>query len=199
MAGKLVSHHAKWAAPVMTKSCSPLPHIKDKESGLLFLLDSSAEISLVKPLLHEHRNQQASNALVTVNGVPIATFGFCTMYISFDKVMTFHWIFIIADVSNNIIGVDFLKHFDLSLDFASMKLVCAGCNSLWELKTKSIAHISAPKTFLPSDKYLKLLASFPDLTTPPNKHKPVKHSVMHHIVTKGYPSSCRPLSCLLRN
>ena len=73
-----------------------------------------------------------------------------------------------------------------------MKLVGAGCNSRWELQTKSIAHISAPKTFLPSDKYLKLLASFPDLTTPPNKHKPVKHSVVHHIVTKGYPSSSRP-------
>ena len=29
---------AKWAAPVMTKSCSPLPHIKDKESGLFFLI-----------------------------------------------------------------------------------------------------------------------------------------------------------------
>ena len=175
----------------MTKSCSPLPHIKDKESGLLFLLDSGAEISLVKPLPHEHRNQQASNALVTVNGAPIATFGFRTMYISFDKVTTFRWIFVIADVSNNIIGTDFLKHFDLSLDFASMKLVRAGCNSRWELQTKSIAHISAPKTFLPRDKYLKLLASFPDLTTP-NKHKPVKHSVVHHIVTKGYPSSSRP-------
>ena len=73
----------------MTKSCSPLPHIKDKESGLLFLLDSGAEISLVKPLPHEHRNQQASNPLVTVNGAPIATFGFRTMYISFDKVTTF--------------------------------------------------------------------------------------------------------------
>ena len=55
-----------------------------------------------------------------------------------------------------------------------MKLVRDGCNSRWELQTKSIAHISAPKTFLPSDKYLKLLASFSDLTTPPNKHKPVK-------------------------
>ena len=177
---------AKWAAPVMTKSCSPLPHIKNKESGLLFLLDSGAKISLVKPLPHEHRNQQASNPLVTVDGAPIATFGFRTMYISFHKVTTFRWIFVIADVSNNIIGADFLKH------FASMKLVRAGCNSRWELQTKSIALISAPKTFLPSDKYLKLLASFPDLTTPPNKHKPVKHSVVHHIVTKGYLSSSRP-------
>ena len=66
-----------------------------------------------------------------------------------------------------------------------MKLVRAGCNSRWELRTKSIAH-------LPSDRYLKLLASFPDLTTPQNKHKPVKHSVEHHIVTRGYPCSSRP-------
>ena len=68
-----------------------------------------------------------------------------------------------------------------------MKLVCAGCNSRWKLQTKSIVHISAPKTFLPSDRYLKLVASFLDLTTPPNKHKLVKHSVENHIITKGYP------------
>ena len=73
-----------------------------------------------------------------------------------------------------------------------MKLVCAGCNSHWELKTKSIAHISSPKSFLPSNRYLKLFASFPDLTTPPNKHKPVKHSVEHHITTREYPCSSKP-------
>ena len=114
------------------------------------------------------------------------------MYISFDKVTTFRWIFVLADVSNNIIGVNFLKHFDLPLNFASMKIVNAGCNSCWELQTKSIAHISAPKTFLHSDRYLTLLASFPNLTTPPNKHKPVKHSVHHHVITRGYPCSSRP-------
>ena len=143
MAGKLVSHHAKWAAPVMTKSCTPFPHIKDKESGLLFLVDSGAEISLIKP-----ENLRASNALVTVNGAPIAIFGSRTVYISFDKVTTFRWIFVITDVSNNIIGADFLKHFGLSFDFDSIKLVRAGCNSRWKLQTKSMAHISAPKTFL---------------------------------------------------
>ena len=73
-----------------------------------------------------------------------------------------------------------------------MKLDCVGCNSFWELQTKSIAHISAPKIFLPSDSYFKLLVSFPDLTTLSNKHKPVKHSVEHHIVTEGYPCSSRP-------
>ena len=73
-----------------------------------------------------------------------------------------------------------------------MKLIRAGCNSSWKLQTKSLTHISAPKTFLPSDRYLKLLALFPDLTTTPNKHKPVKHSVEHHIITGGYPCSSRP-------
>ena len=38
-------------------------------------------------------------------------------------------------------------------------------------------------------KYLKLLTSFPDITTPPNKHKPVKHSVQTHMVTRGYSCS----------
>ena len=136
---KLVSHYAKWAAPVITKSCSPLPHTKNKESGLLFLVDSGLEISLVKLLPHERQNLQASNASVTVHGAPIAIFGSRTMYISsFDKVTTFRWSFVIADVSNNITGANFLKYFDLSLDFTSMKLVRAGCtcNSRWELKLK---------------------------------------------------------------
>ena len=80
-----------------------------------------------------------------------------------------------------------------------MKLVRAGCNSLWELQTKSIAHIRAPKIFFPSDRYLKLHISFPDLTTSLNKHKPVEHSVEHHIVTKGHPCSSRPRQLSLRN
>ena len=56
------------------QSCSPLPHIKNKESSLLFLVNSSAEISLVKPLPNKRRNPQASNALVTVNGAHIVTY-----------------------------------------------------------------------------------------------------------------------------
>ena len=38
------------------KSFSPLPHIKYKEFGLLFLVDNGAKISLVNPLPHERRN-----------------------------------------------------------------------------------------------------------------------------------------------
>ena len=111
LAGKLERHHRKWTAPVVTEYRSSLPHIRDKKSGLLFLVDSGAEISLVKPLPHERRNKQVSNTLVTVSGSPIATFGFRTMYISFDNITTFRWIFVIADVSRNILGVDFFESF----------------------------------------------------------------------------------------
>ena len=107
-----------------------------KISDLLFLVDGNAGISLVKPLPHKHRNLQARMALVTVNSAPIATFGSHTTYTSFDKVTMFCWIFVITDVLKNIIGVDFLRHCGLSFDFASIKLVYAGCNSHWELQTK---------------------------------------------------------------
>ena len=61
-----------------------------------------------------------------------------TLYISFNKVTTVPYIFVIHNIARNIIGANMLKRFDLSLDLASINLVQTGCNFCWELQTKAM-------------------------------------------------------------
>ena len=80
MAGKL-NHHREdmTATTVVPQPCSHLLHIKDNISGTEFLVDSGAEISLVKPLPAELRFKNNDYSLVTANGNKITTYGTRTM------------------------------------------------------------------------------------------------------------------------
>ena len=57
------------------------------------------------------------------------------------------------------------------------------------------SHIEFPKPFLVTNEYFTMLKRFFDLTRPPNKEKPIKHDVVHDIVTTGYP--CHARACPL--
>ena len=96
----------------------------------------------------------------------------------------------IADVKYNILGIDFLHHFFLTIDFTSSKLKSHLLQSSFPLITKLVCHVEFPKLFLVTNKYFEMLECFPDLTRPPNKEKPIKHDV-HDIVTIGYACQAR--------
>ena len=40
-------------------------------------------------------------------------------------------------------------------------------------------------------KYTQLLQNYPELTSPPNYRKPVKHNIVHHLPTKGRPPNIK--------
>ena len=171
-----------------------LLHVKDLVSNEFFLIDSGAEISIVKPTLSEKRSK-ARNELISVDGSPISTYGHRTLDLCFGGVSNFRWIFVIADVKHNILGIDFLRHFSLTIDFTSSKLKSHLSQSSFPLVTKLVGHVEFPKPFLVTNQYFEMLERFPDLTRPPNKEKPIKHDVVHDIVTTGYPchAGARPL------
>ena len=100
---------------------SHLLHVKDLISNKFFLIDSGAEISIVKPTPSEKRSK-ARTQLISVDGSPISTYGNRTLDLCFGGVSKFRWIFVIADVKHNILGVDFLRHFSLTIDFTSSQL-----------------------------------------------------------------------------
>ena len=108
------------------------------------------------------------------------------MSLTFDNNTTFRWIFIIAHVPHNILGIDFLHQNALVVDFANSFLNNSLSNISWIL-VKQVCSIEIPKPFLVTNDYLKMLQSFPKLTKPPNSDKPVKHDVVHEIETNGYP------------
>ena len=54
----------------------------------------------------------------------------------------------IADVKHNILEIDFLRHFSLTIDFTSSKLKSHLSQSSFPLVTKLVCHVEFPKPFL---------------------------------------------------
>ena len=108
------------------------------------------------------------------------------MDLYFGGVSKFRWIFVIADVKHNILGIDFLRHFSLTIDFTSSKLNSHLSQSSFPLVIKLVCHVEFSNPFLVTNEYFEMPESFSDLTRPPNKEKPIKHDVVHDIVTTGY-------------
>nr|CAB3264537.1 uncharacterized protein zf(cchc)-26 [Phallusia mammillata] len=127
----------------------------------------------------------------------------------------FTWTFLVCDVDSCILGADFLNNFDLLVDVKGGRLLrrkkakgkkpanrslavensCFVQSQGQVAQTCKIADVSvAPKDVdcAQDDRYRRILKQFPELTQQISVDRPVKHNVMHRIVTSGRPVSCRP-------
>src|SRR5215469_12032538 len=166
--GKLNNSHIE-AAVCEDLSTSRLK-IFDSLSKRFYLIDTGAEISLL-PRDADSSPSVSFRTLYAANGSTISTYGEKLCTVSLHLRRTFPWVFTIADVSQAIIGADFLKHFDLLVDLRRKCL---------------IDHTQSPNQFLTS-----LLQDFPDIFSPSSGHTLVKHNVLHHIETTGRPVFAR--------
>ena len=148
---------------------------------------------MIPPSQAERKHKQEEYTLQAVNHTAIPTFGNRSLTLDIGLRRTFRWIFVIADQKNPILGADFLRHYSLMVDVKRNKLL----DSLTQLEIQGItAQASSPSpTIGPqqhSNAYEAILAEFPTLTQPCYHDLPVKHSVTHHITTKGPAISSRP-------
>ncbi|HBK82804.1 MAG TPA: hypothetical protein DDZ41_04280, partial [Flavobacterium sp.] len=90
-----------------------------------------------------------------------------------------------------IIGADFLVKFDLLPDLKNQRLLDRFTNNS-VIATLCKHQCDSPLTFLVDDKYSAILKKFPDLTREPRFDLPVKHNVVHRIVTQGQLPFARP-------
>lgn len=83
-----------------------------------FLIDTGASVSILpKPLVSQSHIQPTTLALQNVDGRSLKVHGECYLTIASKALRRqFSWNFVIADVSQPIIGIDFLKQFRLSVD-----------------------------------------------------------------------------------
>ena len=131
--------------------------------------------------------------LQAVNRSSITTYGERSLTLDVGIRRACRWIFIIADISTPIIGADFLHHFGLLVDVRNLKLIDSTTNLSVSGILSSTPSISP--TFVKADDqtpYKHLLTQFPDITRPVYNDAAVKHSVTHHIETRGPPVSARP-------
>ena len=174
---------------------SHLFYVTDHSTGLRFLVDTGAEISVIPPSRTERKHliQQDDFSLQAVNNTAIATYGRRSLTLNLGLRLTFRWVFVVANVKNPILGADFLQHYCLLVDVRQSRL----SDALTQLKVQGIVcQDSSPNpTILPHSTmsaFENILSDFPMVMQPHTTDEPVKHDVTHHIETTGLPVSARP-------
>ena len=109
------------------------------------------------------------------NDTPVHTYVTRYVKVCFDRRL-FGWDFVMAAVSMPLLGADFLCAYRLinALSFASYPCTLGGVGALCLLNTYSTG-----------DLYQRLLAEFPDITTPTFASAVAKHDMEHYITMVG--------------
>ncbi|UYV63171.1 hypothetical protein LAZ67_2003343 [Cordylochernes scorpioides] len=154
---------------------------------------NSAEISVLPPRPEDRWRGPTKFTLTAANNSPIKTYGERFLNLDLGLRRDFKWRFIIADTNKAILGADFMEHFGIIPDIKEKFII----DYLTKLRKRaSITNFNSPspKCSINSydDKFLNILSHYPSLTKPPSYSTPVKHSVTHHILTKGQPTFSKP-------
>ena len=198
--GKKRVRRAEVRAASAVHTTSPLLFIVDRNSKLHFLIDTGADISVV-PAKFKSLNCAGSNSanacfnLQSADGSKIAVLGQKLLNLNLGLRRDFQWTFLVANVTDAILGADFIHHYGLLVDVKNQKLIdsLTSLEVSCRVKTAHQPGIRAIFDGIP-DPYRTLLRRFPNLLrpTPATTVTQVKHAVTHHIETKGPPSHCRP-------
>lgn len=187
ISGKLKSQDIN-AANVSGITSSRL-FITDQTSGLRFLIDTGADISVIPKTNYQAGNLDSNFKLYAANNTEIKTYGRQTIKLDLNLGKPFVWTFVIAAVSKPIIGADFLKKYGLMVDIKKCRLV----ENDTSVSAKGIL-VQGSSTAISTIKDMQhpLLSEFIEITLPFNIDHKVKHSTTHHIITKGPPVTTKP-------
>lgn len=167
--------------------------VKEKTTNQPFLVDSGADLSVMPPRdISKLREDDSIVPLYAANGTKIKVFGLKRIATDLGLRRDLSWNFIVADVTQPIIGYDFLAHFDLLVDCKRKRLIDNTTKLYTEGMSIQGSQATEIKTIDPTHPFAELLREFPSITTLDQAPKPINASVYHHIETKGQPVFCRP-------
>lgn len=166
--------------------------IKDKSSGMDFLIDTGADISVLPASICERKKIPPYNLnILAANGTPIKFYGTKKIKLDINLRRDFTWCFAISDIKTPIIGADFLSHFELIIDLKNSQIL----DGKTKLTTRGcFRNIRVPtiKT-IDSNPYEKLVLKFKEILTTPNRDIPNPNILTkHYIETKCPPIHDRP-------
>ena len=168
-----------------------LLHINDSRTNEKWLVDGGALLSIIPPTPQQRNSGPNGTQLKAANGTKIDCFGTITKTITIGE-RSFTFEFIIANVSQRILGADFLAAFYLAPNHRDGVLLDL---NTFDTLPATLAHgvKSDPINLVDygDDPYYKLLDSFPDVITPSFTPVEPKHGVRHYIPTTGRPVQSR--------
>ncbi|XP_036344249.1 uncharacterized protein LOC118753473 [Rhagoletis pomonella] len=165
--------------------------IFDTSTNTTFLIDSGADESIVPKCSKLARVTPSDMQLFAANGTSIPVFGEVMLKLNLNLRRDFIWSFVIAGVSQAIIGADFLSYYSLLLD---LKMKCLIDRKTTIKTVCSVTHIDVPRvsTISQNFDFSNLLKEFSDITRPAPFEAASKSTVVHRIITTGQPVSSRP-------
>ena len=173
---------------------SRLLHVADRQTGVRFLIDTGAQVSIIPHRMCPTRPKDPKVTLRAANGSNIATFGNISLTLNLGLRRTFRWIFVIAECACPIIGADFLARFGLLVDMSAHKVR----DSVTDLSVSALVcnapAVSAvsPLVNVTSPEFSSVFAAYPTLTNVNASYDvSVSHDVMHSIETRGRPVFAR--------
>ena len=173
---------------------SRLFYVTDRTSGLRFLVDTGAQVSVIPPSAHERTQLPSTLTLQAANNSTIRTYGTRSLTLNIALRRNLRWVFVIADVTTAILGADFLQHHSLIVDIRHQRLLDTTTNITVQGITSSSSQASPSPSLLPrspASSFEAVLSEFPAVTQPNTMAHTVKHNVTHHIKTTGPPVSAR--------
>lgn len=164
--------------------------IGDRRTGMLFLIDTGADVSVL-PANKKGKLRSDSSKLFAANGTQIETYGEQLLMLDLGLRRCFKWKFRVADVSRPIIGADFLHKFNLLVDLKRKRLV-DGRTNLEMVATVTYGSFPTVMSISPADKFHRIISEFPELTSNSICSKSRPHDIRHYIITTGPPVAERP-------
>lgn len=168
--------------------------LADPTSKLRFLIDTGADISVIPVSYGAQAAVNDGLVLYAANGTKIPTFGTKRLTLDLNLRRCFTWSFVIAKVEQPIIGIDFLKQFNLLVDAKNGSIIDGETMLTSQGKmARIIPGSSSLSVLIGPSKFDKILLEFPELTNPSHIPKDTpNHKIFHHIETKGPPVFSKP-------
>ena len=174
-----------------------LLHFQDPITKKRWLIDGGAFVSLVPPTLAQRAAGPVGTRLQAANGTEIPCYGSIRENVSLGN-RVYQYDFIVADVSQPIIGADFLAENYIAPNHRDGNLIDLNDLSIIQQAEPDANCTPLGINFVDqkASPYYQLLDKFPNLSKPSFTPGEVKHGVRHHIPTNGYPvqSKARKLS-----
>ena len=177
-------------AEVAGHNINRLFYTRDRVSRRRFLVDTGAEVSVLPATRADKYSNKQGVKLTAANESRIGTFGKCTISLHFDK-QHFQWTFTVADVSQPLLGADFLRAHSLLVDVKGQQLIDSSDFTLIGVRSVTTTALQLDSIASANDDFAKLLAKFPDITTPAFDKATTKHRVNLFILTTGLPVHSR--------
>ncbi|GFU66945.1 transposon Ty3-I Gag-Pol polyprotein [Trichonephila clavipes] len=141
---------------------------------------------------HFHFGDKASKylELYAANGSRISTYGIIKLELDFALRRSFPWSFLVADVSDPIIGADFLERFELLIDVRNRRLL-DGLTSLFVRGTVKQVQSLGLTLVENNSPYNSILSKYTKWFSTNLQPSTNESSVFHCIETKGPPVHAR--------